>query len=146
MRAISFQPWHLAELELGAEERVQYARAGTDMFGALSKWHGPAWSLVGDHGRIVGCVGMLAVRRDGVLWAVLSDEARANRFGLHRTALRLLERAERLVAADRILAAVRSSFDPGRRWLIRLGFTLQCDFQVSNERYERYVKWAHLKQ
>jgi hypothetical protein len=146
MLAIPFRSWHLTELELGAEERTQFLRAGSDMFSALSDWQGPAWSLVGDRGRILGCFGMLVHGGTGVLWAVLSDEARANRFGLHRTARRQLALVERLVPTDRLLAAVRAGFGPGRRWLVHLGFTHDCDFELGNERYERYVKWAHQKQ
>jgi len=146
MRAIPFRAWHLGELELGAEERMQYARVGAAMFGGLSCWCGPAWSLIGDHGRLLGCLGMLVNDRNGVLWAVLSDQARANRFGLHRIAKRQLSQTERLIAVDRILAAVRVGYEPGRRWLKHLGFTHDCDFDLGNERYRRYVKWVHRKQ
>jgi len=140
MRAVPFRTWHLAGLELGAEERMQYARAGTGMFGAIFVWQGPAWSLVGDRGNVLGCFGILVDGRTGVVWAVLSDEARANRFGLHRAVQRRLADVERLIPLDRLLAAVRGGFGPGCRWLEHLGFKRDGSFEVDGERYERYVK------
>lgn len=140
MLAIPFRLSHLAQLEFGTEEQTQDARVGCDMFGALADRRGPAWSLVGDRGRIVGCFGMLVEGRCGIVWAVLSDEARANRFGLHRAARRALDQAERLCRINRTLAAVRMDFQPGHRWIRHLGFTRDGDFELGNERYERYVK------
>jgi len=144
--AIPFHPEHLAAVELGAEEQLEYALLGSGLFSALSEWQGPAWSLTDDGDRILGCIGMLVADRDGVLWAVLSDEARARPFGLHRAAKRYLERVERTIPTGRILSTVRHGFEPGRRWMTRLGFTHDGDFQLGNERYERYVRWAHQQQ
>jgi len=146
MRAIPFRTWHLARLDLGAEERMQYARAGTGMFGAIFVWQGPAWSLVGDRGHVLGCFGMLVDGRTGVVWAVLSDEARANRFGLHRAAKRRLAEVERSIPIDCMIASARAGFGPGHRWLKHLGFAHDCEFELGNETYERYVKWVHQRQ
>ena len=140
MITIPFELRHLTDLELGAEERKGYGRFGTEMFGALDRCEGRAWSLLGDDGRVVGCFGMLAVAGFGVLWAVLSDQARANRYGLHRAARRRLTQVQELIPVRRILAAVRRDFEPGRRWVMRLGFTYDGEFVVAGERYERYVK------
>lgn len=140
MLTVPFQLWHLTELELGAEEQLQYAGMGSEMFGALASYDGPAWSLLGDHGRILGCFGMVIQGRDGILWAVLSDEARANPFGLHRAAKRRLALVESLVSLDRILAAVRTRFAPGRHWITHFGFRHEGSFVVCDEQYERYAK------
>ncbi len=146
MRTIPFHRSHVAELDLGAEERRQYAQLGPAMFDALDEWDGPAWSLVAETDRIVGCFGMLLTCGEGVLWAALSDQARANRFGLHRAARRCLACVEGLIPAGRVLTAVRRGHDPGRRWVRHLGFSRAGDLQVGNERYERYVKWVHPQQ
>jgi len=140
MMTIPFHPGHLAAVELGAEERMECALLGSGLFSALAELQGPAWSLTDDSERILGCFGMLVVDREGVLWAVLSDEARASPIGLHRAAKRHLDWVERTFPTDRILTAVRDRFDPGRRWIRRLGFTHDGDFQLGNARYERYVK------
>lgn len=140
MLTIPFQLWHLGELDFGAEEHAQFTRMGSDMFGALEGWDGPAWSLLGDHGRLLGCFGMVVHGRDGIIWAVLSDEARANPFGLHRAAKRRLADVESLVSPNRMMAAVRTGFAPGRHWITHLGFRHEGSFEAGNERYERYVK------
>ena len=140
MRTVPFEFQHLAAVELGAEEQVEYKRFGLGLFGGLAEWQGPTFSLTDNGGRILGCFGMLVAGRDGVLWAVLSDEARASPFGLHRAAKCHLDWVERMFPTNRILTAVRDGFDPGRRWITRLGFTHEGDFQLGNERYERYVK------
>lgn len=140
MITIPFDVRHLTDLDLGAEERRGYGRLGTEMFDALDQYDGAAWSLLGEDGRIVGCFGMLAVAGTGVLWAVLSDQARANRYGLHRAAKRRLAQAQQLIPVHRMLAAVRRDFEPGRRWVMRLGFTHDGEFSAANEQYERYVR------
>lgn len=140
MRAIPYDERHLTALDLGTEERRGFDRFGTKMFDALKQCGGPAWSLVEDDGRIVGCFGMLAVAGNGVLWAVLSDQARANHYGLHRAAKRQLAQAQQLIPVRRIVAAVRREYEPGRRWVMRLGFTYDGEFAVAGEQYERYVK------
>jgi hypothetical protein len=141
MMTIPFHREHLAAVELGAEEQVEYARFGPGLFGALAEWQGPACSLVGNRGQILGCFGMHAVGREGVVWAVLSDEARARPFGLHRAAKGHLDKVERLGLTDRILTVVRDGHDAGQRWITRLGFTYDGDIEVSNLHYRRYVKW-----
>ncbi len=140
MRTVPFEFQHLAAVKLGAEERVEYARFGPGLFGILAAPQGPACTLVGKNDHILGCFGMHAAGRDGVVWAVLSDEARARPFGLHRAAKSHLDRVERLCRTDRILTVVRDGYEAGQRWITCLGFTYDGDIEVSNLRYRRYVK------
>ena len=140
---IPFCPVHLRAVDLGAEERAEYARFGPALFGALATCEGPAVSLLDHSGRILGCLGMHAVGREGVVWAVLSDEARSRPFGLHRAARRHLERVERLGLADRMLTVVRDGYEVGQNWIVRLGFTYDGNIKVNDLTYRRYVKWEH---
>lgn len=143
MQTKPFVPAHLSGLKLGVAEQEQHALLGPLMFGALQEWTGPAWSLIGDDDSILGCFGLLLAGGRGILWAALSDAARANRFGLHRAARRHLEQAERLIPDGPILAAVRSGYEPGRRWVRHLGLNYDGELPIGPERYERYVKWPH---
>lgn len=146
MMTVPFHREHLAVLELGAEEQMEYAQFGPGMFDTLSTGRGPAYSLVGNAGQILGCFGMHAVGRDGVVWAVLSDEARARPVGLHRAAKDHLDRVEQLGLTDRILTFVRDGHDAGQRWITRLGFAFDSDIEVGNLLYRRYVKWQQQHQ
>lgn len=141
MRTVTFRFAHLAAMRLGAEERAEHTRMGEGLFDALYRWPGPAWSLIDGGGTILGCFGMLLAKRDGIVWAVLSDDARANRFGLCRAARRQLEHVEQMMLADHIYAAVRKGYAPGRRWLQHLDFRHDGDFQAGSQQYERYRKW-----
>ena len=137
---VPFHPRHLAEVELGAEEDTEYAQFGPDLFRVLADTQGPAQSLVDDAGRVLGCFGMHLIGREGVLWALFSDEVRGRAFGLHRAVKRHLDRIERLGMVQRMLAAVRAENHAGHRWITCLGFTYEGDIEISNLRYRRYVK------
>jgi hypothetical protein len=141
MMTVPFHPRHLAAVELGAEERAEFALFGPDLFRVLADGRGPASSLVDDDGRVLGCFGMHLAGREGVLWAVLSDEARARPFGLHRAARRHLARVERLGLTQHIRTVVRHGFEAGQHWITRLGFAYDGDIEMRNQRYRRYVKW-----
>ncbi|UCH75186.1 MAG: hypothetical protein JSU82_04900 [Rhodospirillales bacterium] len=143
MITLPFRLSHLGEIALGREELLQQACFGSSMFGALDRWPGPAWSLADGSGRILGCLGALLIRDGAVLWAVLSDAARANRYGLHRAARCQLDLVERTVPAKCMLTAVRTGFEPGHRWVSRLGFARHGGFEIDNQLYERYVKLVH---
>lgn len=146
MMTMPFHPRHLAAVELGAEERAEYALFGPDLFRVLAEGQGPASSLVDGDGRILGCFGMHVVGREGVLWAVLSDEVRTRPFSLHRAARRQLDRVERLGRTGRILTVVRDGFEAGQRWITHLGFAYDGGIEVKNQRYRRYVKWQQQHQ
>ena len=146
MLTIPFCPAHLRAVDLGAEERAEYARFGPALFGGLAKCEGLALSLADGSGRILGCLGMQPVGREGVVWAVLSDEARSRPFGLHRAARRHLDRVERLGLADRMLTFVRDGHEVGQNWIARLGFTDSGTIKMNDLTYRRYVKWEQQHQ
>ena len=85
-----FRMDHLSALDFGVPERTEMETLGHGIINRLQDTDGPAWTLTSDNGDVVGCFGMQIIGSDGVIWVLLSDEARKNPFGLHRAAARCM--------------------------------------------------------
>ncbi|MCC6172073.1 MAG: GNAT family N-acetyltransferase [Gammaproteobacteria bacterium] len=93
----------------------------TELTGEAPPFRIRAWSGVAG-GRVIG-IGGLAYMPDGtiVAFAHLTPEARAQKFALHRAALKLLAEME-AHGVRRLVATADPDFAAAERWLTRLGF------------------------
>lgn len=141
---MNIQPFrmdHLGGLDFGEPERAEMAILGSGVVKQLRDADGPAWTLTNDSGEVVGCFGMQVVGADGVIWVLLSDEARENPFGLHRAAAHCLDMIEAGTGVTRILGLINDDYAPARRWIENFGFEPDAKVEISGISYTRYVKW-----
>lgn len=110
-----FEPAHLA---LITPQPGQQIEVNAD---SLAGFFGRGWTgFVGD--RVVVCAGLIDVWPGrAYAWALLSADAGPHLLSITR------EIRSRLAATPcrRIEMAVDASFEPGRRWAVRLGFRLE---------------------
>lgn len=136
-----FRMKHLDALDFGHPERTEMAILGPGIVNQLRDADGPAWTLTGSNGSVLGCFGMQIVGTDGVIWVLLSDEARRNPVGLHRAARRCMAMIETGTGVTRILGLVNDDYALGRRWIEAFGFEPDVKLEISGISYTRYVKW-----
>lgn len=91
--------------------------------GRVREEAGIAYSAI-DGDLILGCAGIIAERRYGTLWALLSDELkRKHPLWFHRQARGLLMPVIRTLDLTRVEALVDPEIQMNCRWLEALGFT-----------------------
>ena len=141
---MNIQPFrvdHLSILDFGVPERTEMEILGRGITNQLQDTDGPAWTLTSDNGEVVGCFGMQIIGSDGVIWVLLSDEARKNPFGLHRAAARCMDMIETRAGVKRILGLINDDYALARRWIENFGFEPDTKVELSGISYTRYVKW-----
>lgn len=141
MQASPFEIEHLGAISFGANERYEMAALGIDAADRLRDAKGPAWTLRADGGRIVGCFGVNIIGGDGVVWVLLSDDARTQPFALHRTARRCMAEVEQNPDIVRLHGIVIEGDDAARRWIERFGFEEKGILVMGGIKYTRFMKW-----
>lgn len=84
---------------------------------------GPAFSGAAA-GRIIGCAGLImAHEQRAIAWALFSDEARRHFLSVHKAVKDFLAGS----GVRRIEAYVDCDFAAARRWVGKLGFSMECE-------------------
>ena len=126
MKIIPYEPWHyeylsgrtFTTLRIGAEAAKIYAMAYYLRGAAVSIKKGD---------KIVGCAGVFELW-DGVgeAWSMFTDELRKCPFFLHRKAIKVLDDIITSRKYHRVQSIVLSTDPAARKWIERLGFTMEC--------------------
>ncbi len=140
MNVIPFEPAHLSRIELGGYDRVVFA--GFDIEALAAGWPaGQAFSAA-DGERVLGAAGILKRGREGIVWAVLSDEIRRHPMFMVRAVARHID--DMAKGLDVLTLAIPRDYPGADRWARALGFEFNCSRQsdgVDTRPHMEYSRW-----
>jgi hypothetical protein len=139
IRFTPFHPGHLRFLRVQSVQTGEIMLVSPDMVAGLRDTL--AFSgFVAE--RCVGCAGIIDVWPGrSQVWALLSAECRPYLLPITKYVLRVLS----CHPARRIEATVPVDFDPGCRWLERLGFKAECKMLNYDPTGRTHLLYARLK-
>lgn len=146
-RLVDFEPWHLAQIEARAPDRLELAAAGDALArGAAYAVAGPAFSGVARDGRIAFCFGAVELwAHVGEAWSVTSPLVEAMPRAFHRLVLRTLDEKQRRHGCRRLQASVRQAHRTSIGWLHRLGFVYEGRMEGYGPDGAPYLRFARFR-
>ena len=140
MRVEPFKPEHLLTMNVQEAQRGALPSLTPEYAQRLQN-AGPAFTGFVD-GRVIGCAGVgYLSSSNAILWSVLAEGAGRHMVGIHRCALRLLS----TLTIRRIEADVLKGFEPGCRWLEKLGFEYEGPLRAYGEDGSDYMRYARIR-
>lgn len=141
MRIEPLRAWHLAALELQPSQAMFGAVIHQPGYVDMLTSAGPAFAAVQGE-TVLGCGGSVEMWDNrAVIWALVSEHAGPHMLGIHRAVEGYLKQMRQ----RRIEAQVVVGFDPGARWLKRLGFAFEGTMRAFSPDGTDYWLYARVK-
>lgn len=141
MRIEPLRAWHLEALELQPSQAMFGAVIHEPGYVDMLTNSGPAFAAL-DGDTVLGCGGSVELWEGrAVIWALVSEHAGPHMLGIHRAVEGYLKQ----MTHRRIEAHVEVGFNPGGRWLRRLGFVFEGVMRAYSPDGADYWLYARVK-